>query len=314
MPRVVGLLFSGQGAQQVGMGKDLSQTYAIAANLFSEADRRLRRSISQVAFQGPIEELTKTANCQVALYVDGLALLEVLKEELGAFTFRAAAGLSLGEFTAHAAAGTFDFGTGLELVDARSRFMEEACLSTTGNMAAFVGGEEAAVREIARETDVDVANLNSPGQIVLSGATDKIQAAINLAKEKGIRRAVPLNVGGAFHSRLMASARAQLIPILDTAAIRTPGPTVVANVTAAPVKEPAEIRQTLADQVTGSVRWVETITYLLDEAGCDLLIELGPGQVLAGLVTRIRKGTEVISIENLATLRDALPLLRAAVA
>ena len=296
------------------MGKDLSQQYATAANLFSEADHWLQRSLSQVAFEGPIEELTKTANCQVALYVHGLALLEVLKEELGAFTFRAAAGLSLGEFTAHAAAGTFDFGTGLELVAARSRFMEEACHSSTGAMAAFVGGDEAAVRQIARETDVDVANLNSPGQIVLSGATDNIEAAINLAKEKGIRRALPLNVAGAFHSRLMASARSQLIPILATAAIHTPGPLVVANVTATPVTEPAEIRQTLADQVTGSVRWVETITYLLDQAGCDLLIELGPGQVLAGLVTRIRKGTEVISIENLATLREALPLIRAAVA
>jgi [acyl-carrier-protein] S-malonyltransferase len=314
MPRVIGLLFSGQGAQQVGMGKDLSQNYASAANLFSEADRRLQRSIGQVAFEGPIEELTKTANCQVALYVHGIALLEVLKEELGAFGFRAAAGLSLGEFTAHAAAGTFDFGTGLELVDARSRFMEEACVSTTGTMAAFVGGDEAAVREIAKETDVDVANLNSPGQIVLSGATGNIQAAINLAKEKGVRRALPLNVGGAFHSRLMSSARAQLIPILETAAMRVPDQIVIANVTATPVKEPAEIRQTLADQVTGSVRWVETITYLLDQVGCDLFIELGPGQVLAGLVTRIRKGTEVISIENLATLRDALPLIRAAVA
>ena len=296
------------------MGKDLSQKYASAANLFSEADRRLQRSIGQVAFEGPIEELTKTANCQVALYVHGIALLEVLKEELGTFRFLAAAGLSLGEFTAHAAAGAFDFGTGLELVDARSRFMEEACVSTNGTMAAFVGGDEAAVREIAKETDVDVANLNSPGQIVLSGATGNIQAAINLAKEKGVRRALPLNVGGAFHSRLMSSARAQLIPILDTATIRVPEQIVVANVTAGPVKEPAEIRQTLADQVTGSVRWVETITYLLDQAGCDLFIELGPGQVLAGLVTRIRKGTEVISIENLATLRDALPLIRAAVA
>lgn len=312
MPRVIGLLFSGQGAQQVGMGKDLSQHHASAANLFSEADRRLQRSISQIAFAGPIEELTKTANCQVALYVHGLALLEVLREELGAFTFQAAAGLSLGEFTAHAAAGTFDFGTGLQLVDARSRLMEEACLSTTGIMAAFVGGEETAVREVAQEADVDVANLNSPGQIVLSGATDNIQRAISMAKEKGIRRAVPLNVAGAFHSRLMASARTQLIPILENAPIKSPGAVVIANVTAAPVKEPKEIRQTLADQVTGSVRWVETINYLLDDAGCNLLIELGPGQVLAGLVGRIRKGTEVISIENLNSLRDALPLIRAA--
>jgi len=312
MPRVIGLLFSGQGAQQVGMGKDLSQHYASAANLFSEADRRLQRSISQIAFAGPIEELTKTSNCQVALYVHGLALLEVLREELGTFTFQAAAGLSLGEFTAHAAAGTFDFGTGLQLVDARSRLMEEACLSTTGTMAAFVGGEETAVREVALEADVDVANLNSPGQIVLSGATDNIQRAISLAKGKGIRRAVPLNVAGAFHSRLMASARTQLIPSLENAPIKSPDAIVIANVTAAPVKEPKEIRQTLADQVTGSVRWVETINYLLDNVGCHLLIELGPGQVLAGLVGRIRKGTEVISIENLNSLRDALPLIRAA--
>jgi len=312
MPRVLGLLFSGQGAQQVGMGKDLSQHYASAANLFSEADRRLQRSISQIAFAGPIEELTKTANCQVALYVHGLALLEILREELGTFTFQAAAGLSLGEFTAHAAAGTFDFGTGLQLVDARSRLMEEACLSTTGTMAAFVGGEETAVREVAQEADVDVANLNSPGQIVLSGATDNIQRAISLAKGKGIRRAVPLNVAGAFHSRLMASARTQLIPSLENAPIKSPTAIVIANVTAAPVKEPKEIRQTLADQVTGSVRWVETINYLLDNVGCNLLIELGPGQVLAGLVGRIRKGTEVISIENLSSLRDALPLIRTA--
>jgi len=294
------------------MGKDLSQHHASAANLFSEADRRLQRPVSQIAFAGPIEELTKTANCQVALYVHGLALLEVLREELGPFTFQAAAGLSLGEFTAHAAAGTFDFGTGLQLVDARSRLMEEACRSTTGTMAAFVGGEETAVRKLAQEADVDVANLNSPGQIVLSGATDNIQRAISMAKEKGIRRAVPLNVAGAFHSRLMASARTQLIPILENAAIKSPGAVVIANVTAAPVKEPKEIRQTLSDQVTGSVRWVETINYLLDNVGCNLLIELGPGQVLTGLVGRIRKGTEVISIENLNSLRDALPLIRAA--
>ena len=312
MPRVIGLLFSGQGAQQVGMGKDLSQQYASAANLFSEADRRLERSISQVAFTGPIEELTKTANCQVALYVHGIALLEVLREELGKFTFQAAAGLSLGEFTAHTAAGSFDFGTGLQLVDARSRLMEEACLSTKGTMAAFVGGEETAVREVAQAADVDVANLNSPGQIVLSGATDNIQRAIGLAKEKGIRRAVPLHVAGAFHSRLMASARTQLIPVLESAAIKSADSIVIANVTAAPVKDPAEVRQTLADQVTGSVRWVETINYLLDNVGCNLLIELGPGQVLAGLVGRIRKGIEVISIENLTTLRDALPLIRTA--
>ena len=314
MPRVIGLLFSGQGAQQVGMGKDTSQRYAVAANLFSEADRLLQRPISRVAFEGPIEELTRTTNCQVALYVHGLALLEVLREELGQFNFNATAGLSLGEFTAHAAAKTFDFATGLKLVEERSRLMEEACTQTEGAMAAFVGGEEAAVREIAGECDVDVANLNAPGQIVLSGAASRIQEAINLAKAKGIRRAVPLNVAGAFHSRLMESARKQLVPILENADLHPPESSVIANVTAGPVREPDEIRRTLADQVTGSVRWVETVTYLLDNAGCDLLIELGPGSVIAGLVARIRKGTEVVTVEDIETLERALPLIREAIA
>jgi [acyl-carrier-protein] S-malonyltransferase len=306
----IGLLFSGQGAQQVGMGRDLSQQYAVAANLFSEADSQLQRPVSQIAFEGPIEQLTKTSNCQVALYVHGLALLAVLREELDRFEFCAAAGLSLGEFTAHAAGGTFDFSTGLRLVDARSRFMEEACAATEGAMAAFVGGEESLVREIARECDVDVANLNSPGQIVLSGATPKILAAIARAKERGIRRAVPLNVAGAFHSRLMESARTRLLPLLQSSDLRSPTVEVIANVTAASAKEPDEIRRTLTDQVTGSVRWVETINYLLDKVGCDLLIELGPGQVLAGLVARIRKGTKVISIENVETLREWLAAIR----
>jgi [acyl-carrier-protein] S-malonyltransferase len=310
MARRIGLLFSGQGAQQVGMGKDLYQRYATAANLFSEADLVLDRPISQTAFEGPIERLTRTSNCQVALYVHGLALLAVLREELERFEFCAAAGLSLGEFTAHAAGGTFDFSTGLRLVDARSRFMEEACALTQGAMAAFVGGEESLVRELASESDVDVANLNAPGQVVLSGATAKVQTAIARAKERGIRRAVPLNVAGAFHSRLMESARTRLLPILQSSDLRSPTVEVIANVTASPVKEPDEIRRTLADQVTGTVRWVETINYLLDRVGCDLLIELGPGQVLAGLVARIRKGTEVISIENVETLRDHLTAIR----
>src|SRR3984893_5300558 len=169
MAKSIALLFSGQGAQQVGMGKDLSQQFAVAANRFAEADRSLGYSISQIAFGGPIEELTKTSRCQVALYVHGIAVLEVLREQLGNFPVVAAAGLSLGEFTAHAAAGTFDFLTGLRLVANRGRYMEEACDSTSGTMAAFIGGDEVNVRRIAQEADVDIANLNSPGQIVLSG-------------------------------------------------------------------------------------------------------------------------------------------------
>jgi [acyl-carrier-protein] S-malonyltransferase len=312
MPRKIALLFSGQGAQKVGMGKDLAGRYAVAANLFGEADALLGRSLSQLAFDGPIEELTKTANCQVALYVHGLALQRAIEEEIGPIPAVAAAGLSLGEFTAHAAAGTFDFATGLKLVAQRSRFMEEACNETNGSMAAFVGGEESLIRQIAAEADIDVANLNAPGQIVLAGESWKVQNAIAIAKETGVRRAVPLTVAGAFHSRLMESAKQRLQTELAAADIGRPHLSVVANVTALPVDDPAEIRATLSNQVTGSVRWAESIGYLLDQIGCDLFLELGPGSVLAGLVSRIRKGIEVVSIENVADLEEALPVIRAA--
>ena len=312
MPRKIALLFSGQGAQQVGIGRDLAGRYAVAANLFAQADRQLGRPLSQLAFDGPMEELTKTRNCQVALYVHGLAVLRAVEEEVGPISAVAAAGLSLGELTAHGAAGTFDFSTGLHLVAERSRLMDEACNETKGAMAAFVGGEESLIRQVAAEADVDVANLNAPGQIVLSGETPKIERAIAIAKERGVRRAVPLTVAGAFHSRLMNSARQQLQAELATAAIRPPRLTVIANVTASPVDDLAQIRATLGDQVTGSVRWAESIEYLIDRAGCDLFLELGPGSVLAGLVARIRKGTEVLSIGDLASLQEALPAIRAA--
>jgi [acyl-carrier-protein] S-malonyltransferase len=239
-------------------------------------------------------------------------MLRVVEEEAGPIPAAAAAGLSLGEFTAHAAAETFDFATGLHLVAERSRFMDEACDETKGTMAAFVGGEESLIRQVAAEADVDVANLNAPGQIVLSGEIAKIQKAIAMAKERGVRRAVPLTVAGAFHSRLMNSARKRLQPALARAAMQAPRFMVIANVTAAPVGDAEEVRSTLSDQVAGSVRWAESIEYLVDRAGCDLFLELGPGSVLAGLVARVRKGVEVLSLEDLASLEEALPIIRGA--
>jgi [acyl-carrier-protein] S-malonyltransferase len=310
MAKSIALLFSGQGAQQVGMGKDLSQQFAAAANRFAAADSALGYSISQIAFGGPIEELTRTSRCQVALYVHGIAVLEVLREQLGDFPVAAAAGLSLGEFTAHAAASTFDFLTGLRLVANRGRYMEEACESTSGAMAAFIGGDEENVRRIAHEADVDLANVNSPGQIVLSGTVDNIRKAIDLAKQYGIRRALPLNVAGAFHSRLMMPAEIKLRDDLATIQIAKPSTKVVANVTAEPMVEESEILESLAKQVTATVRWTESVECMLDQLGCDLFLELGPGQVLAGLVGRIRKGTEVLSIGDRASLETALDRLR----
>jgi [acyl-carrier-protein] S-malonyltransferase len=306
MNKRIAVLFAGQGAQAVGMGKDLTAEFPVAADLFKEADDILGFPLSQTAFDGPPDELTKTSVCQPALYVHGLACLAVLKEKLPQFAFHAAAGLSLGEFTAHAAAGTFDFRTGLELVAKRSQAMQEACENTQGSMAAIIGGEEKQVRELAAAADVDVANLNSPGQIVLSGEASKIAQAVSLAKEYGARKAVELQVAGAFHSRLMESAYLKLQKVLAETSIKSPEVPVVCNVDAQAVSEPEEIRRTLAEQVTGSVRWTESVNYLLDHLQCTHVIELGPGGVLAGLVGRIRKGTPVISVANVASLTDAL--------
>ncbi len=312
MAKNIALLFSGQGAQQVGMGKDVAQRFAAAANVYAEADRQLGRSLSHVSFEGPVEELTRTVNCQPALFVHGLAMLAVLREELPRFRFAAAAGLSLGEFTAHCAAGTFDFRTGLSLVAKRAAYMDDACAATCGAMAACIGGAEAAVQALANEAGVDIANINAPSQIVLSGPSAAIANAINLATNFGVRRALPLTVAGAFHSRLMAPAEERLCKEIENVEIKSPKVTVVANLTARPAREPAEIRTTLIKQVSGSVRWKESVEYLLDHERCDILIELGPGQVLAGLVQRIRKGAPTISIGDLASFEAARPALEQA--
>jgi [acyl-carrier-protein] S-malonyltransferase len=303
------LIFSGQGAQTVGMGQDLAAEYPNAAALFERADAILGYSLSRIAFEGPAEDLTKTSVCQPALYVHGLACLEVLKGKIPSLDFQATAGLSLGEFTAHAAAGTFDFETGLRLVDKRARAMQEACEASQGGMAAIIGGEEDRVRELAAVADVDVANINAPGQIVLSGEASKIVVAVALAKEYSARKAVELSVAGAFPARLMEPAYQTLSAALAETPMNLPRVPVVCNVDAISVSDASTIRRTLADQVTGSVCWSQSIEYLIDHLHIEQFIELGPGGVLAGLVGRIRKGTPVISISNSATLNEAVAAL-----
>lgn len=308
----IAILFAGQGAQAVGMGRDLAAQYPVVAGLFEKADALLGWSLSKVAFEGPDELLTQTRYCQPALFVHGLACLAALRQEIGDFPIHAAAGLSLGEFTAHAAAGTFDFETGLKLVAARGLFMQEACESSNGTMAAMIGGDESAVRALAAETDVDVANLNSPGQIVVSGETTKVALAVSLAKEHGIRMAKTLNVAGAYHSRLMNPAFVKLGEELARTRFQRPRFPVICNTDAAPVGEVDEIRSSLQDQVTGTVRWTETMEHLVDEEKCDLFLELGPGGVLAGLLNRTRKGTPCLSISDCPSLEAAVRELRAA--
>jgi [acyl-carrier-protein] S-malonyltransferase len=304
------LLFAGQGAQKVGMGKDLAEAYPAVRTLFDQADAALGHTLTNVMFEGPMEELTRTSHCQPALYAHGLAILEVLKEKVPALNISATAGLSLGEFTAHAAAGTFDFATGLNLVFQRGSFMEEACLNTQGAMLALLGGEESAIRELAAECDVDVANLNAPGQIVLSGSAEGITAAATKSKDKGIKRAIPLPVAGAYHSRLMKSAQDKLALALTAAPIQSPRVPVICNFEARPVSTPEEIRSTLTSQVTGSVRWVESMQHLI-AAGHTLFIELGPDATLAGLMGKIDKTVKVISIKDVASLDAAVASLNA---
>jgi len=310
MFKKIALLFAGQGAQTVGMGRDLAGHSPAAAKLFRQADEILDRPLSKVAWNGPIEELTKTSNCQPALFVHGLACLAALREITGEFAVEGAAGLSLGEMTAHAAAGTFDFAIGLKLVQKRGELMDEACAATNGAMAALIGADENAVRVLAANADVDVANINAPGQIVISGEKAKVELAIGLAKEHGIRRATLLNVAGAYHSRLMESAYRKLGEALANVVLKTPRFVVMSNVTGEEVKTPDQIRRALQDQVTATVRWTDCMAGLL-ERGCDFFLELGPGAVLAGLLQRTRKGVEVVSVSDVASLQLAAERLGA---
>jgi len=308
MPKKIALLFAGQGAQTVGMGGDLAEQFPTVADLFQKADDVLGRKLSEIAWSGPIDALTKTSNCQPALFVHGLACFSILREVAGNFPIGGAAGLSLGEMTAHAAAGTFDFETGLKLVQRRAEFMDEACAATLGGMAALIGGAENDVRRLAADEDVDIANINAPGQIVISGELAKVEGAVGVAKEYGIRRAMMLNVAGAYHSRLMESAYEKLGAVLEHVPIKSPRFPVISNVTGMEVRTPFEIRRTLQDQVTGTVRWLDCMERLA-ELGCDFFIELGPGGVLAGLLRRTYKDVDVMSVGDADSVRKCAKLL-----
>lgn len=308
--REVVLLFAGQGAQKVGMGADLAENHESVRDLLARADASLGFSLSEAMFNGPMEELTRTSRCQPALFVHGLACLEVLKAKVPDLNPIAAAGLSLGEFTAHAAAGTFDFKTGLDLVAKRGAFMEEATDATDGSMAAMIGGDEEAVRDLAAACDVDVANLNAPGQIVISGTKEGITQAISNVKDHGIKMAKELPVAGAYHSRLMQSAQEKLAPELTAADIREPQIPVFCNVEARKVADAEDIRATLGAQVTGSVRWAESMQQLLAE-GHTTFVELGPGGQLAGMMKRIDRSAKVISAEDEASIEAAAEALLA---
>src|SRR6187401_3549483 len=235
------LLFAGQGAQTVGMGKDLAVTFPAAKAWFDRANAALGYDLAAVCFNGPDAELTKTEHAQPGIFLVSWVCFELLKERVPGLKVEATAGLSLGEFTALTAAGTMSFEDGLRVVRQRGRFMQEACDVTQGGMAAVIGLEEVPTREVCAEAGVVLANLNCPGQLVISGAADKILKAVDLAKAKGAKRAIPLPVAGAYHSPLMASAQPKLQTELAKAKIVSPMVPVVSNVNAQPHGTPDSI-------------------------------------------------------------------------
>ena len=297
------LIFSGQGAQKVGMGKSLYENSATARALYDEANRVLGWDLAKICFEGPETELTQTKVCQPALFVHGLAVHAILKEQGKLDDVKFAFGLSLGEVTALTAAGVFDFATGLKIVAERGRLMQVACEQSTGSMAAILGEERATIYDLCAAFDIEAANFNAPGQIIVSGEKSKVEAAVAAAKDRGIKKVIPLNVAGAYHSRLMEPARAAFAAYLQGVAFNAPaaGITVFTNTTGQAVSAPDAIREALVKQVVSSVLWEDCMRSAV-AAGATTFLELGPGGVLAGLAKRTDKAWVVKSIAEFSDL------------
>ena len=292
------------------MGKDLAENSPAAKAWFDRANAALGYDLAAICFSGPEPELTKTEHAQPGIFLVSWVAFELLKERVPSLVFEATAGLSLGEFTALTAAGALSFEDGLKVVRQRGRFMQEACAATQGGMAAIIGLNEAVTREVCAETGVVLANLNCPGQLVISGPTEKLGPACALAKAKGAMRALPLPVAGAYHSPLMASAQPKLEAELARVTWRDPVVPVISNVTAQPHGGPGAIRGRLVEQVTSSVRWEESMRYLIGQ-GFTRFIELGPGRALSGFLKRIDKTAQVLNAEDLASLETTAKRLKA---
>src|SRR6266566_2632812 len=304
------LLFAGQGAQAVGMGEDLAAAFPSARAWFDRANAALGYDLAAICFNGPEAELTRTENAQPGIFLVSWTAFQLLMERVPALKFEATAGLSLGEFTALTAAGAISFEDGLRVVRHRGRFMQEACEATRGGMTAIIGLDDAQAQEVCAEAGVELANLNCPGQIVISGELEKIDRARELAKAKGAKKALPLPVAGAYHSKLMGGAQTKLQTALAAVPFRPPSVTVISNVTARPHGSVAEIRSVLVRQVTASVRWEESMGYLLAQ-GFTRFVELGPGKALSGFMTRIDKNARMFNVADLSSLEETVKALRA---
>lgn len=294
----IALVFPGQGSQKPGMARDLCDAFPIAAETFAQADAALGVPLSQLCFEGPAEVLMETHNAQPALLTHGVAVWRILQQHLGARA-ACAAGHSLGEFTAHVAAGTFDFETGVRLVRTRGELMQAAGVERPGAMAAILGDIDVRVRELCEQASREAgavvpANFNSPGQVVVSGEVAGVERLIALATEHGARKCMRLHVSGAFHSPLMDAAWPGWDAALADVPMHTATMPVYANVTGRQVTTAKQARRTLAVQMTSPVRWTETIRNIVEDYPDVTFIELGPGHVLSGLIRKIHPDAVVL--------------------
>ena len=301
-------MFAGQGAQTPGMGRDFAEADAEAMSLFDRADMILGFGLKKLCFEGPAEELTKSNVCQPAIFVTSYAAFLALKKRRD-IAFECAAGLSLGEWGALCAAGVLDFDSTLKVLEARGRFMQEACEANPSGMIAIVGASSDQLAALCEATGCTVANVNSAAQQVLSGSKDQIAAAAAKAKELGIKRAIPLATAGAFHSQFMAPAREKLAKVLETVEFKSPAFPVLSNITGRPhPSDPSAIKALMLEQVTGTTNWAADIA-AAKELGCDTFVEFGPGKVLSGLVKKIDPALAASNVSDLASLDATLASL-----
>jgi [acyl-carrier-protein] S-malonyltransferase len=296
-------VFPGQGSQWVGMGRDLYQDFSTAKTVFDQADEALGFSLSRLCFDGPEDELRQTINAQPAIVTDSFACLEASREAGNLPPASFVAGHSLGEYTALAAAEVLDFADAVYLARERGRLMHEAGQLTPGGMAAIIGLDEGPLAELCAEAGAKVANINCPGQIVISGAEDNLNQAVELAKGRGAHRAIPLQVSGAFHTRLMQPAVDGMAEIMAKLEFRDPTTPIIGNTTAQPLTTAAAVKEELLSQLCNCVQWQRSVEYMVNQ-GVNTFIEIGPGKVLAGLIKRIDRGVKILNIGDAESVRN----------
>ena len=300
----IALLFPGQGAQHVGMGKDFAENSDICRDLYTKASDVLGYDLAKLSFDGPIEELTKSVHAQPAIFVSSMVAYTLFKEKFPDHSVQAMAGLSSGEWTALHLAGVLSFEETLKVLETRGRLMQEACESRPGSMLTIIGAPDEQLKEVCDASGAETANLNSRAQTVLSGSVEAIDAAEVKAKELGIRKAIRLNVAGAFHSSLMKTAADGFEEYLASVSFNPPSLPVLANVTGQPHAEDSDsIRKAMVDQVCHSVHWYQGVEWMIEQ-GITSFVECGPGKVLSGLAKRIDKTCAVRNIGGLKDLEE----------